>query len=214
MWSTRIITLFHKILQCSKEKPCMPSFTSKNAVFEPAQSHLMRHYCIPTTLIKPQSPLFIAMMIGSDTEGEQTRSPVCFLAQIPAGNSKLNLWLWECSEKWFIITIRPGTTSLDMEPWHNLPEAAAILRARHKHLPHPHLATKPRAAGLGSGWEPPGCRLLIKADWFFSWWEKNMRMLNYLRVYWLHFLTSLSFEGGSVRKHVGSFQSLQWSYWV
>lgn len=115
----------------------LPLFTSKNGLFEPARSHPIHHYCIPTTLVVPQSPLFVAMMIGSDTEGQQTRSPVWFLALIPAGNSN---WIFD-----FESVLRNGLLLLYdlvqlLLTWslgHKLPEAAAVLGARHRQLPTP-----------------------------------------------------------------------------
>lgn len=176
-WNTQIIRLFHEILLYSKKKKKLagstqlPLFTSKNGLFEPAQLHPI-HLLYSYHSHRATVPL-ICCHDDWIRHGGAADKVTCL---IPGSDSswkfKLNLWLWECSEKRVII-IRPGPTSFDMEPWPQDPGGCSHSWSQTQAAAHSTpLPTLP-AAGLGSGWEPPGCRLLIKADWFFSWWEKK-----------------------------------------
>lgn len=127
-----------------------------------------------------------AATIGSDTEGQQTQSPVRFLAPIPAANSN---WIfdWQCSDKQFVIW--PGPTSLDVEPaW-----ASAFPRLQLRLLPllRPTPSCRTRV-WMGAVWLSPADKswlvlLLVGGE--------KMCTLNYLRLHWLY---SLTFEVGSV----------------
>lgn len=177
-WNTQIIRLFHEILFYSnKKKACRCDSTPVIYIKE---------WPLWTGSVAPNTSLLYSYHSRRATvplicchddwirHGGTADKVTCL---IPGSDSswkfKLNLWLWECSEKRVIIIIRPGPTSFDMEPWPQAPGGCSRSWSQTQTAAHSTpLPTLP-AAGLGSGWEPPGCRLLIKADWFFSWWEKK-----------------------------------------
>lgn len=169
MWGTETIRLFYNISLCSQNKGSQMQLNTR------------RHLDHRIASFRGAVPLVHCHHDWIRHRGTAETATCRFLAQIPAANSN---WIFDFksvlwNSLWYNFIRHPACMC------DNLPEAAAaILGARHKCTPHNPppgsslSSNTPPAAGLESGWEPPGCRLLIKADWFFSWWGEKRRCVS------------------------------------